>query len=418
MSARRTRIARVIAALGLLAASAGCGSTASSGSVTIMVPWSGAEFDAFYKVIEQFEATTGVNVHVEVTRAQTEQLDAAVQADHPPDLAVLPSVGAVDQYATEHELQPLHNIDSDVFTEPFRGLMSVGGTVYAVPVKADVKSLIWYDPKVSAAPPTDPKAQKKLVVDSTDYWCLGLESGPTSGWPGADWIADLFLAEQGVGPYEQWLSGSPEWTGQLVENSWNTWAGLVAGSTGGATTTAFNDAAAGMVSAPPKCRLAHGALSAMGFSTSLSPGGNYDFAVPAKPAPLEVSADFLGMFTAHNPEAEALIDYLSSTKAQTMWVQEPGGYAFSANSTVKIGAYPDEVERRIAALLQPGSGHPLCFGAADMMRTDLSTAFYQAVVNYVEIPNSTTLTKLLNGLNTTQQVTGASQIPPDEICST
>ena len=51
MSARRIRIARVVAALGLLAASAGCGGTAHGGSVTIMVPWSGAEFDAFYSVI-------------------------------------------------------------------------------------------------------------------------------------------------------------------------------------------------------------------------------------------------------------------------------------------------------------------------------------------------------------------------------
>ena len=416
MSARRIRIARVVAALGLLAASAGCGGTAHGGSVTIMVPWSGAEFDAFYSVIKQFEATTGVDVQVEVTRAQTEQLDAAVQAGDPPDLAVLPSVGAVDQYAIAHELQPL-DIDPAAFVEPFRGLMSVGATVYAVPVKADVKSLIWYDPKVSAQPPTNPDAQEALGAGRTDYWCLGLESGPTSGWPGADWIADLLLAEQGVGPYEKWLSGSPDWTASLVENAWNTWADLVGGSTGGAATTAFNDAAAGMVAATPKCRLAHGALSAMGFSTSLSPGGDYDFAVPAKPAPLEVSADFLGMFTAHNPEAEALIDYLSSTKAQTMWVQEPGGYAFSANSNVKVAAYPDEIERNIAALLQPGSGHPLCFGAADMMRPDLSTAFYQAVVNYTEIPNSTTLTKLLDGLDTTQDVTGASQIPPDKICS-
>lgn len=422
MSRLTTRIVRAAAAAAaaLLAGPAGCGTAAQGGEqVTIMVPWSGAEFTAFYRLIETFESATRIHVNVEVTRAQTEQLDAAVQADAPPDLAVLPSVGAVDQYVDRGELRPITGIDPEHFLQPFRGLMTTaGGTVYAVPVKADVKSLIWYDPRYTAAPPTDPRALGRLAAGKTGFWCLGLESGPTSGWPGADWIADLYLAGNGVDAYESWLTGVPEWsTSPSIRAAWDTWAALVRESTASSATTPFGAAAAGMTKpAGRNCRMAHGALAAMGFPTTLAPGRDYDFAAPDAPTPLEVSADFLGMFTRGNPAALELIQYLAGAPVQTEWVRQPGGYALSANDQVPAGAYPGPVEKRIAALLQPDSGHPLCFSAADMMKPDLSTAFYQAVVDYVEAPS--TLDSLLAGLQTTQSLTQTRQIRASAICST
>jgi alpha-glucoside transport system substrate-binding protein len=60
----------------------------------------------------------------------------------------------------------------------------------------------------------------------------------------------------------------------------------------------------------------------------------------------------------------------------------------------------------LAALLQPGSGTTLCFTAADMMVPDMSAAFYQAVLDYVNDPGS--LTSLLRGLQTTERGAGPS----------
>lgn len=419
---RTTLIARGVAALGLLVATAGCGTSAqTSAQVTIMVPWSGAEFDAFYQVVEDFQHSTGIQVNVEVTRAQTEQLVAAVRADAPPDLAVLPSVGAVDQYAEKGELQPIQGIAPGEFLEPFSGLMTVHGKVYAVPVKADVKSLTWYDPRYTKTPPpADAPAQLALAHGNGGSWCLGLESGPTSGWPGADWIADLYLAENGTAAYENWLTGTPaQW--RTVKSAWTDWANLVDGSTAQAATTPFGQAAAGMTEKTDRtCSLAHGALAAMAFPGGLKPVKDYDFVAPSSPTPLEVSADFLGMFTEGNPAAVALMQYLTSKPAQIAWVKG-GGYAFSANKEVSLDAYPGSVEQHIAALLQPGSGHPLCFGAADMMSPDMSTAFYQAVMNFVEAPapRDRVIPGLLAGLQTSQagQSTGTARISPGAICS-
>ncbi|WP_034268717.1 ABC transporter substrate-binding protein [Actinospica robiniae] len=418
---KKTAIARGAAALGLLIAAAGCGTAAqTSAQVTIMVPWSGTEFDAFYRVIQDFQNSTHIHVNVEVTRAQTEQLAAAVGADAPPDLAVLPSVGEVDQDAKAGALQPIQGVASSDFLEPFSGLMTVDGKVYAVPVKADVKSLIWYDPQYTAAPPADVSGLQTLAAGHSGFWCLGVESGPTSGWPGADWIADLYLAKNGTTAYENWLTGtSAQW--QTVRGAWTEWADLVDGSTKNAATTPFGDAAAGMTAnSRPRCELAHGALAAMAFSSDLKPGKDYDFVAPASSTPLEVSADFLGMFTRDNPAAVTLMQYLTSKSAQIAWVKGDG-YAFSANKEVPNDVYPGPVEQRIAGLLRPSSGHPLCFGAADMMTPDMSTAFYQAVMNFVEAPTprDQTITGLLDGLQTSQtsQPSDTPQISPGAICS-
>ena len=35
-------------------------------------------------------------------------------------------------------------------------------------------------------------------------WCVGIESGAASGWPGTDWIEDIVLRQAGPDSYNQW----------------------------------------------------------------------------------------------------------------------------------------------------------------------------------------------------------------------
>ena len=71
-------------------------------------------------------------------------------------------------------------------------LATVDGKVYGVFIKAALKGLIWYNPKYFSGPAptiwdavmaTDPAPAQAL-------WCVGLESGAASGWPGTDWIEE------------------------------------------------------------------------------------------------------------------------------------------------------------------------------------------------------------------------------------
>ncbi len=422
MRTLRSRLALCAALAGLLAGSAACSSPAQD-TVTIMVPWSGTEFDAFYSLVQQFQKQhPSIKIEYLATRAQSEQLDAAVQAGHPPDLAVVPSIGTVGEY-----IHPANgrtglarlggdgNIDPSAFFEPFRGLMTLDGGVYVVPIKADVKSLIWYDSARSAAPPTTPDALRALSAERSDVWCLGLDSGATSGWPGADAIADLVLEKDGADAYAGWLSGTTSWSSSQVRDAWSTWYGFIRKSDGDqptkALTTPFGDATGSMASGG--CSYAHGALTAMGFPAKQVADGVYDFASPSAGVPLQVSADFLGMFATDNPGAKLLLDYLAEKSTQQAWVNYPGADAFSAESAVAPSAYPTPVQQRIAALLQPNAGRTLCFSIADAMQPNLAAAFYQAVTAYVAEPSALSLTTLLGELDrvrknlTTSAVTAA-----------
>ncbi|MCT9005723.1 ABC transporter substrate-binding protein [Streptomyces rhizosphaerihabitans] len=390
--------------LGLLLAPVAC-SEPEKDKVTIMVPWSGTEFKAFYAVVKDFERDHDIDIEPQVTRALTQQLDAAVAADAQPDLAVLPSVGAIAKYRKEGALSKL-DVDTDAYVQPFRGLGMNGKDVYAVPVKADVKSLIWYDARVTPRPPESWSALRTRSV----RWCLGLESGPTSGWPGADWIADILLADAGVGPYTAWASGDAKWDKGPVKDAWTAWGDLVAGARKGAA--AFNFRAAAEKMTKRGCSLSHGALSAMAFESAQVKDDGYTY-VPSSREALQVSADFVGKFTG-NKSADEFIKYLASAQAQQAWVNEPG-FALSADN--RVTEYGNATQGRIAAMLR-SPRYTLCFSAADAMDPDVSAAFYRAVLDST---NGKDLTPLLAALNRVQKELGyahpESPPPPGPLCS-
>lgn len=403
----RTRMTCLALALGLAAGLSACGRAASGGTVTVLVPWAAntAEYDAFIAVIKQFEHDTGIQVDPESTRALTQQLDADLNAKDPPDIADLPSPSAVDEY--QHQAYSPAGVSLSSYDAPWRTLVEAAGQVLAVPVKADVKSLLWYRTTTVTHPPANWADLENLSKQGTP-WCLGLSSGPTSGWPGADWIADILLSTDQANAYKNWLSGTLSWTSLQVQAAWQQWGKLmrdsaaVPGGPSGALTTSFGSATR------DHCQLEHGALSATGINSTSTSDYSY-VRLPSssgvKSPPIMVSGDFMAQFT-NNPDASKLLAYLTTAPAQRLWVSQPGGYAFSADGAVGPASYPSGVRQQLAALLQPGSGITLCFTAADMMVPDMSAAFYQAVLDYVNDPGS--LTSLLRGLQTTERGAGPS----------
>ncbi|MGW2613844.1 ABC transporter substrate-binding protein [Streptomyces sp. NPDC001500] len=390
-----TPLVRCALALGLLLAPVACG-TPEKSRVTIMVPWSGEEFQAFSAVVEAFEAThPGIKVDPEVTRALNEQLDAAVAADAKPDLAVLPSVGAIAEYQKDGVLKKL-DVDTSDYVQPFRGLGMPGerGDVYAVPVKADVKSLVWYD----AGATHDPPRSWADLPARHDRWCLGLESGPTSGWPGADWIADLLLATYGRAAYTTWASGKAPWDEGPVLGAWTAWGDLVGSALEGAARTGFKAAVKKM----PACSLGHGSLAAMDFDADRVKRRGYRY-VPPPGRTLQVSADFVGKFTG-NESADEFIAYLAGAEAQRIWVKQPG-FALSADRQVTVEDYAYAVQGEVAAMLHT-SANTLCFSAADAMDPDVSAAFYRAVMEYAD---GTSEGALLRALDKVQGALGPAR---------
>lgn len=409
MSGATARAARCLLALSFCVAAAGCTAMPRGHTVTILIPWDQRtpEYDAFLTVVKPFERENHVQVVAESSRALIQQLNADRAAGDLPDLVDLPSPGSVYQFKRQGLLQPLH-IDLRSYDQPWRGLAELGtGTVYAVPVKADVKSLIWYYTRALRAPPRSWPTLESLSRHGTP-WCLGLASGSASGWPGADWVADILLSLYQPVTYENWLSGKLPWTSAEVRTAWTTWDTLlrsgaaINGGVSGALKTTFNTAADEMASG--RCELEHGALSATGLASTTG-YGYVPFPSISGQAPILVSGDFMGLFT-RNQDARNLLTYLASGRAQTLWVEQ-AGHAFSADQAVLPAAYPAGVQRTIAMLFQPAD-RTLCFSADDMMRPDVSTAFQQAVLDYVN--DHAGLKSILADMQLTQQGAGPSPL--------
>ena len=91
---------------------------------------------------------------------------------------------------------------------------TVDDSIYGIWYRASVKSLVWYNPKAFEAQGfTVPTTWDEMLALSDQIvaagampWCIGLESGDATGWPGTDWIEDIMLRTAGPDVYDQWIT--------------------------------------------------------------------------------------------------------------------------------------------------------------------------------------------------------------------
>ncbi|MFI7123713.1 ABC transporter substrate-binding protein [Amycolatopsis sp. NPDC049868] len=395
------RLMAVLTALSLLAG--GCSASAEDEPVVVLASWTGGEETAFRQVLDAFKADTGIDYLYEGTRAVDQVLASDVQRGTPPDVAVLPNAGVLAKYRKSGDLLPLGEDLSAAVTRSFSPqwvtLQQIGTEkLYAVAVKADLKSLIWYAPaRMTGIRPTTFAALREysagLTAAGGTPWCVGMGAPPASGWPGTDWIEDILLHSAGPEKYWQWASGGLPWTSPEVKQAWLDWGSVleptaIRGGTAAALLTDFGDAGKPMFADPPGCALEHQASFIMSRyqnvkrpdGTFPKPGTDFDFlSFPGRDVS-EVAADLAGMFQ-DTPQARKLMEFLASEKAQRIWPSIPRANAFSANRKLGLDVYPDQVSRRVADTITSASA--LCFDASDLMPATMTGAFHRAVLEYL-----------------------------------
>src|SRR5450756_1631198 len=181
-----------------------CGkiSTPSAGSVNVMATWTGAEQASFMAVMKPFTDQTGITIQYEASRDQDALLTTRVAAGNPPDLAAAPSPTLLTNFAKTGKVVSLNNIVdmTALQSQNSPGWVTLGeplndGKVYQVYSWVSLKGLIWYDPKNFQAKGYNiPNSwdsllnlQQTIKSSGTTPWCIALESGAASGWPGSDW---------------------------------------------------------------------------------------------------------------------------------------------------------------------------------------------------------------------------------------
>jgi alpha-glucoside transport system substrate-binding protein len=386
--------------------------------VQVLGAWEGSETDNFLAVVAPFEAATGIDVIYVSTRDLRGVIDDGLANGTPPDvsglegpahMAELAERGALRDLASAIDVQTYKAVVAPTFVD----LGSRDGQLLGVFVKATVKGLIWYHPDVfrRGTPTTWDDLQvlsQRNLDGGTRQWCVGLESGAASGWPGTDWIESFVLHQNGTDLYDRWVAGTLPWTSPEIRRAFLSYGQIVAedavfGGSAGAISTYFADAGAPLFTEPPGCLFLHQGSFMPAFFESAGQlaGTDFDF-FPFPPitgddhGAIIGAGDLFGLFT-HDPSAAQLLDYLISAEAQQIWVEHGG--VLSVNG--RVTDYPNEIAQREAELLS-GAEH-FRFDASDHMPPEVNAAFWQAVLDFTA--DQSRLGEILETLESVRAVT-------------
>jgi alpha-glucoside transport system substrate-binding protein len=366
-------------------------------------------------MVKPWEQETGNTVKYTGTRDLNAVLTTGVASGVLPDLAGLPGPGQLVEFTQAGALKPLNDVlDLETYkSETAPALVELGTVndqVTGVFIKAAVKGLIWYNPSLhdysSSVPTTwdDLQSQAKANQGDADaIWCVGVESGAASGWPGTDWIEDIVLRQAGPDVYDQWWKGEIKWSSPEIKSAFETFGDVVQNSFGGANTiltTNFETAGDPLFENPPGCVFHHQAsfITGLGGFAKAKAGTDYNFFPfpdinPDFSGAVEGAGDLFGMF--HDTEAaKSLMKYLVTAPAQDIWVKRGGALSANKNAT----SYPDDIAKRGADML--ANAKIFAFDASDLMPTAMNAAFWTAILDYVKDPGS--LDSILSELDTVQ----------------
>lgn len=374
------------------------------GAVTVLGVWGGAEFEAFSKAVEPFTKETGIGMAFETSREQATVLVTRVEAGNPPELAILPQPGLLVEFAKRGALVPIDTfIDMNQlkkdYAQSWIDLGSYQGKLYGLWFKGALKSLVWYNPKAFAAkgyqvPTTWDELialSDQIVADGGTPWCIGLESGAASGWPGTDWIEDIMLRTAGPEVYDKWVNHEIPWTDPAVKTAWEYFGQIarnekyVWGGTTGVLSTNFGDSPAPLFDDPPGCYMHRQASFITGFfPEGVKAGEDYDV-FPFPPidpkwgTPALGAGDVVVMFR-DTPQARALMQYLATPQPHEIWAGL-GGF-ISPHRGVNLAVYPDDITRKQAEVL--AGAEVFRFDGSDLMPAAVGAGtFWTGVMDYV-----------------------------------
>jgi multiple sugar transport system substrate-binding protein/alpha-glucoside transport system substrate-binding protein len=320
-------------------------------------------------------------------------LGTKIQGGQPPDVAFLPQVGVLRQFAEKGWLKP---VDSGVqaqldknFTKGWQELGAYQGKQYGVYAKAANKSLVWYNTASfeTAGITEDPATWADFLTTAQTVYESGTPAvsvGGANGWTLTDWFENVYLSQAGPEKYDQLAEHKIKWTDPSVKAALTTLAelfgnkDLVAGGTSGALQTDFPKSVTQTFTDPPKAAMVYegdfvGAFITANTKAKVGTDAKvFPFpAVGTGKAPV-VSGGDVAVALKDSKGAQALLTFLASTDAAKIWASS-GGFV-SPNKSLDLSAYPDDVSRSIAkALVAAGDDFrfdmsdqaPAAFGGTD-----------------------------------------------------
>ncbi|MGW0362376.1 ABC transporter substrate-binding protein [Streptomyces sp. NPDC002990] len=350
--------------------------------LSVAAVWTGPEQENFTKVLKEFEKRTGATVtFVPAQDPIVTFLGSKIAGGQPPDVALLPQVGALVSAVQNKWAQPVGpeakaQLDAN-YSAGWKELGAVGGTQYGVYYKAANKSLIWYNAGAFEAAGVKPPTTWKELLTAADT--LSASGTPAvsvagaDGWTLTDWFENVYLSQAGPEKYDQLAKHQIKWTDDSVKQALTTLGQLfgrkdfLAGGPSGALSTEFPKSVTQTFTGgdrPAAAMVFEGDFVAVNIAQTETKVGEealvFPFpAVGAKPP--VVSGGDVAVALKPTKGAQALLTFLASADAAE--IQARAGGFISPNKSVDLAAYPNDIQRDIAKAL---------IAAGDDFRFDMS----------------------------------------------
>ncbi|MFF8843247.1 ABC transporter substrate-binding protein [Streptomyces sp. NPDC015127] len=357
-------------------------------TVQVAAVWSGPEQENFTKVLDEFEKRTGANVtFVPAQDPIVNFLGTKIAGGSPPDVAMLPQVGAIQQAVQRKWAKPVGPEAkaqlAKNYSQGWQDLGAVDGTQYGVYYKAANKSLIWYNNAVfENAGATAPKTWKDFLSTAETISASGVTPvsvAGADGWTLTDWFENVYLSQAGPEKYDQLAKHEIPWTDPSVKDALTTLAelwgkpSLIAGGADGALQTEFPASVTQTFSGgdqPKAAMVFEGDFVTVNIAQTDAGIGTdakvFPFPAVGAEAPVVTGGD-AAVALKDSKGAQALLTFLASPDAAA--ISAAAGGFISPNKSLDVAAYPNDVQRGIAKAL---------IAAGDNFRFDMSDQMPQS----------------------------------------
>lgn len=260
--------------------------------------------------------------------------------------------------------------------------------------------MVWYNPQTYQGP-KPPKSWDELTqytdeqaANGKQTWCMAQEAGGGSGFPGAQFIENIFAKKYGPELLRQWGAGELAWTSPQVKDAFQEFGKIatddkkVSGGRAGAIASPIGTGYNGLVA--DGCQLAlWGAWVPGLIGQGVKPGENIDFfRVPGFDNGNDGTEIFQSTVTSaftDSPTVQAFLKYVASEQAQALLASADQWPV--AHQGVAVDTYESPMLKKAAeTYFAEGTDVKLSNGPNVMANSAVQTAFFKGVVAYLQKP--------------------------------
>ncbi len=387
----------------------------------------GVEGDALQGFVDVYNAQTASSITYRGSDGFEDELRIAVDGGDPPEVAFTPQPASICAFADDGHLVSLEDMGFDIAAmeaNHSKFWMDLGvcedGNHYGIPWFPNYKSVVFYHiPTFEENGYETPETYADLVAlsqqmvdDGLTPWCFGFESGGATGWPGTDWIEDIFIRLHGADAYQQWYQNEIPFNDPMVVEAFDTFGeifhaeGFVLGGPGNVPGVNFNDSPGPLFQDPPGCAmLKQGSFIANVFADqpAYEEGdeeniGVFNFPTIDGNTGAMGGGDTLMVFEQSPETVRAIQDWISPDWQCTLASASGGGIApfgghgvagverLPGHADVDPDCYESDAAKTFAEAITTALGEgTFVFDASDLMPPEVGQgSFWEAMVNWAQ----------------------------------